>query len=386
MHHPELTSAQRKLVGGIAAGAALIAAIGFVGSYTAVSKRAHAEGLGWFADVFPLGVDAGIVVLLALDLLLAWLRMPLPLLRHTGWLLTAATIAFNAAVAWPDPLGVGMHAVIPVLFVVTVEAARHAVGRLADITADRHIEPVRLTRWLLSPCRTFVLWRRMKLWEMRSYSEVIRFEQERLVYRARLQAEYGRGWRRKAPVEVLLPLRLMRYGRPLDEPGGAPLVFTTEFERAADEAIALAPSPAELAPTPAPAPAPAGLVLDLAPMHPPIPELTAHEPVLTLAARGPKPTRVHARITDPAPDAEPECVEPAPATHSNPAPEPEVHPNPARAPEPHPHLDPELAELVRRGRELAKSGRLTLARAKTELRIGQSKAQQVIAVVHPKRS
>jgi hypothetical protein len=31
-----------------------------------------------------------------------------------------------------------MHGVIPVLFVVTVEAARHAVGRIADITADRH--------------------------------------------------------------------------------------------------------------------------------------------------------------------------------------------------------------------------------------------------------
>ncbi|WP_351237636.1 hypothetical protein, partial [Streptomyces sp. NPDC002133] len=27
----------------------------------------------------------------------------------------------------------------------------HAVGRIADITADKHMEGVRLTRWLLSP-------------------------------------------------------------------------------------------------------------------------------------------------------------------------------------------------------------------------------------------
>jgi hypothetical protein len=34
---------------------------------------------GWFANVFPVGIDAGIVVLLALDLLLTWLRIPFPL-------------------------------------------------------------------------------------------------------------------------------------------------------------------------------------------------------------------------------------------------------------------------------------------------------------------
>ncbi|WP_190194531.1 DUF2637 domain-containing protein, partial [Streptomyces minutiscleroticus] len=127
----------------------------------------------------------------------------------------AATIAFNGAAAWPDPLGVGMHAVIPVLFVVAVEAARHAIGRIADITADKHMEGVRLTRWLLSPVPTFLLWRRMKLWELRSYDQVIKLEQERLVYQARLRSRFGRAWRRKAPVESLMPLRLARYGVPL---------------------------------------------------------------------------------------------------------------------------------------------------------------------------
>ncbi|MEV7525641.1 hypothetical protein AB0O21_34210, partial [Streptomyces sp. NPDC091371] len=38
---------------------------------------------------------------------------------------------------------------------------------------------------------------------------------DRLIYQARLQARYGRSWRRKAPVEALMPLRLARIGVPL---------------------------------------------------------------------------------------------------------------------------------------------------------------------------
>ncbi|MCX4676382.1 DUF2637 domain-containing protein [Streptomyces sp. NBC_01433] len=219
----QLTRTHRILIGVVVAGAVLIAAIGFAGSYAAVRELAEQKGFGDFAIVFPIGIDAGICVLLALDLLLTWMRIPFPLLRQTAWLLTAATIAFNGAAAWPDPLGTGMHAVIPILFVVSVEAARHAVGRIADITADKHMEGVRLTRWLLSPIPTFKLWRRMKLWELRSYEQVIKLEQDRLIYQARLQARFGRNWRRKAPIESMMPLRLAKYGVPLAETAPAGL-------------------------------------------------------------------------------------------------------------------------------------------------------------------
>ncbi|KPC62073.1 DUF2637 domain-containing protein [Streptomyces chattanoogensis] len=218
----KLTRTHRILIGVVITGAVVIAGIGFAGSYTAVRELAIKKGFGTFAYFFPIGIDAGICVLLALDLLLTWIRMPFPLLRQTAWVLTVATVAFNAAAA-TDPLGMGMHAVIPVLFVVTVEAARHAVGRIADITADKHMEGVRITRWLLSPVPTFLLWRRMKLWELRSYDAVIKLEQERLVYQARLRSRFGRSWRRKAPVESLMPLRLARYGVPLAETAPAGL-------------------------------------------------------------------------------------------------------------------------------------------------------------------
>ncbi|MFJ8855213.1 DUF2637 domain-containing protein [Streptomyces sp. NPDC102437] len=217
----------RRAVTFIVVGTVLMAGIGFSGSYDAVQKLADDLGFGWFSYVLPIGVDAGIGVLLGLDLMLTWLRMPFSPLRYIAWLLTLATIAFNAASAWPtngpwdwrDVLAAGMHAVIPLLFVIVVEAARHAVGRAADIVADQHMEKVRLTRWLLSPVPTFKLWRRMKLWELRTYDEAISAEQARLVYRAKLQARYGRNWKRKAPDEVMMPLRLAAYGIPLWKTG-----------------------------------------------------------------------------------------------------------------------------------------------------------------------
>ncbi|MFF3498404.1 DUF2637 domain-containing protein [Streptomyces sp. NPDC003247] len=253
----QLTRMHRVLIGVVVTGAVIIAGIGFAGSYAAVRELAIQKGFGNFSYVFPIGIDAGICVLLALDLLLTWIRIPFPLLRQTAWLLTAATIAFNGAAAWPDPLGTGMHAVIPILFVVAVEAARHAIGRIADITADKHMEGVRLTRWLLSPVPTFLLWRRMKLWELRSYEQVIKLEQERLVYQARLRSRFGRAWRRKAPVESLMPLRLARYGVPLAETAPAGLA-AAGIEPAllppAPHQELPAASPQQLPPSPTPEP------------------------------------------------------------------------------------------------------------------------------------
>ncbi|MFF9220878.1 DUF2637 domain-containing protein [Streptomyces viridosporus] len=300
----QLTRMHRVLIGVVVTGAVIIAGIGFAGSYAAVRELALKKGFGDFSYVFPIGIDAGICVLLALDLLLTWIRIPFPLLRQTAWLLTAATIAFNGAAAWPDPLGVGMHGVIPVLFVVSVEAARHAIGRIADITADKHMEGVRLTRWLLSPVPTFLLWRRMKLWELRSYEQVIKLEQERLVYQARLRSRFGRAWRRKAPVEALMPLRLAKYGVPLAETAPAGLA-------AAGIEPALIP--------PAPQPDRAEVTRDdrtapvLRKAAPPAeqrPELVADRSPEPEPVRDAEPEPV--RDAEPEPDAEPARDEPAP--------------------------------------------------------------------------
>ncbi|MFF1349728.1 hypothetical protein ACFVZJ_27725, partial [Streptomyces sp. NPDC058322] len=145
-----------------------------------------------------------------------------------------------------------------------------------------------LTRWLLSPVPTFKLWRRMKLWELRSYEQVIKLEQDRLIYQARLQARFGRNWRRKAPVESLMPLRLAKYGVPLAETAPAGLAA------AGIEPALLPPAPAAQVPKQRQSPAleaPATQELEFA-------QLRAGEPHPSFQV----PSAAAVRPPEPAPD------------------------------------------------------------------------------------
>jgi hypothetical protein len=214
-----LTWVHWTLVTVIIVGAAVIGAIGFTGSYQSVRDLAKEKGFGDFADVLPIGADAGIVVFLAFDLLLTWLRMPLPLLRHAAWGLTLATVWFNASASWGDPVAVGMHTVMPMLFVLATEGGRHAVAHIAAINNGDHIESVRMERWLLALPSTARLWRRMKIWEIHKYKEALKQEQARVLYRDSLKQKYGRGWRREATPQELRPLTLSRYGVEITETG-----------------------------------------------------------------------------------------------------------------------------------------------------------------------
>ncbi|MEY9878180.1 hypothetical protein ABH931_007707 [Streptacidiphilus sp. MAP12-33] len=266
MNRRQLSSGQRTLVLIVVTGTVVISLIGFVGSYDAVLKLAQRNGFGWFSYLLPIGIDVGITVFLALDLLLTWMRIPLPILRQLAWVLTGATVVFNAASAWPRPLASGMHAVVPLLFVAAIEAARHTVGRLAQIEADQLFERTRLGRWIFAPIATMRLFRRRMLWELRSYEEALEHERRRLVYRARLRASYGRFWRHKAPVDLILLLKLANLGEALPEfkldvvpvlPGPV-----AQIPSAADPAVkALLPQPREAQPAPQPAPVIAPLVV-----------------------------------------------------------------------------------------------------------------------------
>ncbi|WP_439681516.1 DUF2637 domain-containing protein [Embleya sp. MST-111070] len=214
------TNGRKWLFGIVALGSVLIAGTGFVGSYGSVRKLAEEKGFGWFSAVFPAGIDVGIVVLLALDLALTWVGLRYPLLRCIAWLLTAATVAFNGAAAWPDHLAAAMHAVIPILFISVTEAARHAVAKSTAGELDRHMDSIRFSRWLLAPVSTCVIWRDMKLWEIRSLAIALERYQTKMLYRQDLRARYGRRWRSQATGEELRPLRRARLGLAVVDPLG----------------------------------------------------------------------------------------------------------------------------------------------------------------------
>jgi hypothetical protein len=217
------TRGRRVTFGIIGFGSLLIALTGFVGSYTAVRDLAEEKGFGWFAAVFPLGIDIGIITMLALDLALTWVDLRYPLLRHIAWLLTAATVSFNAFSSYPDKLASFMHAAIPLLFIAITEAVRHAIAIATAREEGREEYALSLGRWLLAPWSTWLIWRSRKLWPstISSYEVALALYQEKLDYRRELRDAYGWCWRRKATREELRPLRRSRLGyavRPAAEP------------------------------------------------------------------------------------------------------------------------------------------------------------------------
>jgi hypothetical protein len=199
----------------VATAAVALAVIGFTGSYRSVRQLALGWGWGWFAYVFPVGIDVGIIGLIAADLFLCAIRTPAPILRWFAWLLTVATVVFNASSGWPtnghvrwmDYVEAAAHATMPGLVVVITEALRRAIARRARIADGRQFEPLGAARWFLAPFSTFGVWRRMRLWGVYTRAEALDLERDRLTLRDELREKYGKKWKDKArPVE----LRAMR--------------------------------------------------------------------------------------------------------------------------------------------------------------------------------
>ncbi|WP_331756686.1 DUF2637 domain-containing protein [Streptomyces sp. NBC_01568] len=224
-----LSRSQRISVGAIVFASVLLAGTGLYLSFEHVAAFAHDrlrfQTLGK-AQLFTLGVDLGILVLIAIDLVMAWLRRPIGWVRFPVWLLTGATIVLNGASAAPeagaawtgtDYVAVFAHTVVAFLFIVIVEVAKTAINRaVRPATDDQEQTGVPASRWFLSPGRTFILWRSMKLWDT-DYFEAMERAQAIHVYRVHLERRYGRGWRRKAPADLRLPLTMAPYGLTIEE-------------------------------------------------------------------------------------------------------------------------------------------------------------------------
>ncbi|MFD0052064.1 DUF2637 domain-containing protein, partial [Actinomycetes bacterium NPDC127524] len=148
--------------------------------------------------------DAAIPVFTGAYLFLIRMDMRLWWARLVPWALSLITCALNVA-AGVDVWSKVAHGAMSLLWVGVSEVAAHTYAvRIGAATGRRRqMDKVRWARWILSPLPTFLLWRRMKLWELVSYDDVLKLEQERLIYQAKLRGRFGRTWRRKAPVESL---------------------------------------------------------------------------------------------------------------------------------------------------------------------------------------
>ncbi|MEU1275392.1 DUF2637 domain-containing protein [Streptomyces sp. NPDC005799] len=220
---PPLSGRERFGAGLTALGGAAVGGLGFYASFDAVSKAAASWGFTepW---VLPAAIDSAIPVFTGAYLFLIRMDMPLWWARLVPWALSLITCTLN--VASGDSLWSKVsHGSMSLLWVAVSEIAAHiyAVRIGAATGRRRHMDKVRWARWMLSPLPTFLLWRRMQLWEEGSYDTALLLEQERIVYQAQLHGRFGRAWRRKAPVASLLPLRLVNAGVPLAETAPAGL-------------------------------------------------------------------------------------------------------------------------------------------------------------------
>ncbi|MFC8705914.1 DUF2637 domain-containing protein [Streptomyces anulatus] len=136
-----LTTMQKFAVGGIVTFALVLAGIGLYLSFAHVAEFAHEElrfGSLEKGRLFAVGVDVGIMVMIAVDLLMAWLKRPITWVRYPVWLLTSATVVLNAASAAPknrawallDYVAAFAHGVVPILFIMIVEVGRDAIDRI----------------------------------------------------------------------------------------------------------------------------------------------------------------------------------------------------------------------------------------------------------------
>jgi hypothetical protein len=133
----QLRSIERTLSGGtwiITFGAILFSVL----TVTPLVERVTPDDWDWTAFILPLVVDAAVVIVIRLDSVVSRLgesggRWP-ALLR---WMTGLMTLGLNTADSWlkGDKVGVAVHAVAPLLLIVTAEAAlayRRAIARAHD--------------------------------------------------------------------------------------------------------------------------------------------------------------------------------------------------------------------------------------------------------------
>lgn len=199
-----------------------LGSIGLALSFLTVKSIAAALGMPGDPALYPIAVDVGILAFLGGDLLFVYLNRPLWFLRPLAWILTGFTVWANfhggasdavdtAALArigmdaaTAHHVQAGLHVVMPTMWVVLLEALRSSLLRGRRRASGQTSTAIPVVRWLLSPIRTVLLYRRMRLWGVESYQLALALEAARLhgidIVRARLDGRWRRlAWRWNIP-------------------------------------------------------------------------------------------------------------------------------------------------------------------------------------------
>ena len=209
-----------KLQSGVGAISALLAlglaGYSFYGSYESI-KGLASEFDFKSPELVPIGIDGGLLGAVFLDLFTTWIGHPIGLLRMSSRLFTVGTVLVNAMAGWnkdAEPFdnvqAITLHVFAPLLLLVIVESVRHLLMELLreDDTVEV-FDTVGVANWALRPWPAFLIWRRMKISKIGSYTAAQEFELRRLQAIGRLKTIYPgrfRAWRKSAPPDLVYKL------------------------------------------------------------------------------------------------------------------------------------------------------------------------------------
>lgn len=170
-----------------------IAGIGFSVSFQTIAGLARAQHMPGWPVLYPILIDLGILgfIVEARKAISDGRGDLVP--RVLAWALAGFTIYVNAhGSPARDWLGVALHVVAPALWVAFLEMSRWRTRRRRSAAR----EGIPFPRWVLAPLPTFLLYRRMVLWQEVSYARALEREQLRRRTMARLRAAHGSRWKK----------------------------------------------------------------------------------------------------------------------------------------------------------------------------------------------
>ena len=207
-----LTGGQRYALVLAVAGMLAVGAYGLVISYWTVRELAVDLNMPLPA-VFPVGIEGGMIAVLAIDIVLTWIGRPITWLRQVARVLSAAAIGINSYAGLDYGVAaVVMHALAPAILIVGVEALRHHL--LGVLQAPEEREPIPLGRWLLAPFSSAAMMRRMVLWQQPRYSDALDVHLDRHEAIVELRRAFGWRWQNHVPAGLAYRLSV---GVRLDE-------------------------------------------------------------------------------------------------------------------------------------------------------------------------
>lgn len=192
-----ITGGQQYALALAVAGMLAVGVYGLVISYWTVRELAEKLHMP-LPHIFPIGIEGGMIAVLAIDIVLTWIGRPITWLRQVARALSATAIGINAyAGAEYGLAAVIMHALAPAILIVGVEALRHHLLVVLQVPEER--EPIPRGRWVLAPLTTVAMWRRMVLWQQPKYSDALDTHLDRHEAIAELRRAFGWRWKKAIP-------------------------------------------------------------------------------------------------------------------------------------------------------------------------------------------